>query len=39
MEEKQIFRADDPVNERIIKQMGKSSLYFTETYYAGEMNE
>jgi hypothetical protein len=39
MEEKQIFRNDEPVNDRIIKQLDKSSLFFTETFYEKDMKE
>ena len=39
MQEKQIFRCDEPVNDKIIRQIGKNAIFFTEDFYAKEMNE
>ena len=39
MMEKQIFRCDEPVNDRIIKQISKGAVFFTEDFYSKEMEE
>ena len=39
MMEKQIFRCDEPVNDRIIKQISKGAVFFTEDFYSKEMAE
>ena len=39
MEEKETFKTNNPVNDTIIRQTSKSSIYLTADFFKNEMNE